>query len=84
MLYLKDIIVVILRLGTFHTICDVMSNFGTHFQDASLRDFFIEAGIIAEDSVHRVMDEKMYSRAVRMHKSIYEAIMRLVWIELIP
>ena len=50
---------IILRLGTFHTICNVMSILRTRFQDADLRDFCIEAGVIAEDSVNLVMDGKM-------------------------
>jgi hypothetical protein len=49
---------IIFRLGT---ICNVMSILGARFQDAGLRDLRIEAGIIAEGSVNRVMDGKMYN-----------------------
>ena len=61
-----------------------MSILGARFQDGGLRDLCIEAGIIEVGSVNRVMDGKMYNRAVRMHKSIYKAFMRLAWIEFIP
>ena len=49
---------IILRLGRFHTICNMMSILGTRFQAVGIRDLCIEAGIIAKDSVNRVMDEK--------------------------
>lgn len=75
---------IILRLGAFHTICNVMSILGCRFQDAGLRDLCIESGLIAEGSINRVMDGKMYNRAIRVHKSIYEALMRLAWTEFIP
>ena len=62
---------IILRLGISQTICNVTSNLSTRFQDAGLRDLYIEASIIAEGSINRVMDGNMYNRAVRVHKSIY-------------
>lgn len=70
---------VLLRLGAFHTICNILSIIGKRFQDAGLRDICIESGIIAEGSVSSVLDGKMHNRAVRVHKCIYEALMRLVW-----
>ncbi|KAK3747382.1 hypothetical protein QZH41_002637 [Actinostola sp. cb2023] len=75
---------IIFRLGTFHTICNVMSIIGKRFQDAGLRDICIESGILAERSVSSVIEGKMYNRAVRIHKYIYEALMRLIWQQFIP
>ena len=75
---------IILRLGTFHTICNVLSIIGKRFQDAGLRDLCIESGIIAEGSITSVLDGKMYNRAVRVHKCIFEAFHRLAWQEFIP
>ncbi|KAK3730477.1 hypothetical protein QZH41_014705 [Actinostola sp. cb2023] len=75
---------IIFRLGTFHTICNVMSIIGKRFQDAGLRDICIESGILAEGSVSSVIEGKMYNRAVRIHKYIYEALMRLIWQQFIP
>lgn len=75
---------IVLRLGTFHTICNVLSIIGKRFQDAGLRDICIESGILAEGSVSSVMDGKMYNRGVRIHKYIYEALMRLVWKQFLP
>ena len=68
---------IIFRLCTFNTICNVMSILGTRFQDAGLQDLCIEVGIIAGGSVNRVMGGTIYKRAVRVHNSIYNALMRL-------
>ena len=66
---------VVLRLGTFHTICTLLSLIGQRFQDAGLKDLFIEAEVIAEGSVSSVLEGKSYNRAVRTHKLAYEAFM---------
>ncbi len=51
------------------------------FQDAGLCDIVIDAGLVAEGSMAKVFDGKNYKRAVRVHKIIYEAMMRMMWIE---
>ena len=70
---------IILRMGTFHTIMTLLAIIGKRFQDSGLRDTCIESGIIAEGSVHGVLEGRMYKRAVRVHKIIYEAALRLAW-----
>ena len=45
---------IILRLGTFHTICNVLAILGKRFRDAGLKDICIEAGIVAEWSIRFV------------------------------
>ena len=39
----------------------------------------IEAGIVADGSINGVLDGKHYNRALRVHKCIYEALLRLAW-----
>ena len=75
---------ILLRMGTFHTICNILAILGKRFGDAGLKDIFIEAGIVAEGSIKGVFDGKHYNHAVRAHKYIYEALMRLAWAELTP
>ena len=75
---------ILLRLGTFYTMCNLLSIIGKRHQDAGLRDLCIESGIIAEGSVSGVLEGKMYNRAVRVHKCVYEALMRLVWQQFSP
>ena len=74
----------LLRLGTFHTICNVLSIIGKRFKDAGLHDICIESGILAEGSVSSVTEGKMYNCAVRVHKYFYETLLRLIWKQFIP
>lgn len=39
--------IIILRLGTFRTICNLMSIIGKRFKDAGLKDLCIESGVTA-------------------------------------
>ena len=70
---------IILRLGTFHTICNLLSIIGKRFGDAGLKDLLIESGVLAEGSVAPVLSGKAYNRAVRVHKCLYEALIRIMW-----
>ena len=66
-------------MDTFHTIITLLAIIGKRFQDAGLLDTCIESGIIAEGSVYGVLEGRMYSRAARVHKIIYEALLHLTW-----
>jgi len=70
---------IILRMGVFHTICTLLSVIGKNFQDAGLKDVCVESGVIADGSIAGVMEGRKYNRAVRLHKLLYEALMRLAW-----
>ena len=63
----------------FHTACTLISITGKRFQDAGLRNLCVEADVVAEGSVSGIMDGRRYNRAVRFHKLMYEALMRLIW-----
>ena len=39
---------IVLRLGTFHTLCTLISIIRKRFQDAELRDLCIESGVVAK------------------------------------
>ena len=73
--HFKDFIV---RMGAFHTICTLLGIIGKRFQDAGFRDLCVESQVIAEGSVSGVMEGRKYNRAVRLHKLVYEALMRQV------
>lgn len=68
---------IVLRLGTFHTLCTLISVIGKRFQDAGLKDLLIEAGVVAEGSVSAVLEGRNYNRGVRVHKLAYEAFIRV-------
>ncbi len=79
----KRFLHIILRMGVFHTICNGLSILGKRFGDAGLKDLLIESHIAAEGSIRGVIEGKHYNRAIRVHKVIYEALMRLAWDEYI-
>lgn len=68
---------ILLRLGTFRTICTSISLIGKRFKDAGLKDLFVEAGVVAEGSVSAVLEGRNYKRGVCVHKLAYEAFMRV-------
>ena len=63
---------------------DLMSTIGKWFQDAGLRYLCIESVVVAEGSASGVMENRKYKRAVRIHKLVYEALIRLAWKGFIP
>ena len=66
-------------MEVFHTICTFLGIIGKRFQDAGLKDICIESGDITEDSLCGVLESRRYNRAVRFHKLMYEAFMRMAW-----
>ena len=71
---------IVLMMGNFHTICNLISTVGTMFGEAGLRDLAVEPGVIAEGSITKVLEGKQYNRAVRLHTLTCEALMRLAWV----
>ena len=70
---------IILRMGVFHTVRNLLSTIGKRFQDGGLRDLCVESGVIAEGSIAGVMEGRKYNHAVKLHKLVYEVLMRLSW-----
>ena len=66
-------------MGVFHTICTMLAVIGKRFGDAGLRDLSVESGVIADGSIAGVLDGKKYNRAIRLHKLVYEALLRFAW-----
>lgn len=56
-----------------------LSILGKRFQDGGVRDICTDSGILGEGSINGVTDGKMYNRAIRVHKCVYEALMRIAW-----
>ncbi|MES9881052.1 MAG: hypothetical protein ABW185_09245 [Sedimenticola sp.] len=70
---------IVLRMGVFHTICNLLSIIGKRFDSAGLRDLAVEANVTAEGSIDSILDGRQYNRGVRLHKIIYEGLIRLCW-----
>lgn len=58
----------VVRLGSFHTICAFLAAIGKRFGDAGLADILVESGIVGSGSVAGVLEGRQYNRAVRTHK----------------
>ena len=52
---------IIIRMGSFHTICNLYSIIGKRFQDAGLWVLCVESGVIDKGSVAGVMDGCKYN-----------------------
>ncbi|KAL8611826.1 hypothetical protein ACOMHN_041288 [Nucella lapillus] len=63
---------------------NVLAIVGKRFQDAGLSDLCIESGLLAKGSVAGVFDGRVYKRGVRVHKSILEALICMIWQCFIP
>ena len=79
--HLEDFQGLVLRMGVFHTICNLLSIIGKRFGSAGLRDLAVESGIIAEGSITSVLEGRQYNRGVRLCKLAYECFFRLAWKE---
>ena len=70
---------IVLRLGAFHTVLNLLSIIGKCFGSAGLRDISVESGIISEGSIESVLNGHKYNRGARLTKLVYEALLRLAW-----
>lgn len=58
----------VVRIGSFHTICAFLAAIGKRFGDAGLADVLMESGVVGSGSVTGVIEGRHYNRAVRTHK----------------
>lgn len=75
---------IVLRLGTSHTLCTLISIIGKRFQDGGLGDLYIESGVVAEGSVSSLMEDRSCNRAVPFRKLSYEAFRHVAWEGFLP
>lgn len=64
----------VLRLGEFHTVMAYLAVIGKRFCDAGLQDILIESGIVAQNSINRVINGHHYNRSIRAHKLLAESL----------
>ena len=68
-----------LQLGRFHTSLAFLAVIGKRFADAGLTKIFVESGVLGVNAVNGVISGKHYNRAVRTHKTVMEAMYRILW-----
>ena len=72
----------VIMMGGFHLLLMLLGVMGSRFGDAGLRELAVQSDVVAEGSVDKALNGKQYNRAVRLHKCVYEALMRLLLKEL--
>ena len=65
-------------MGGFHSLMILLGVIGSRFGDAGIRELAVQSGVVAEGSMDKVISGKHYNRAVRLHKIVYEALMRVL------
>ena len=68
----------VIMMGGFHLLLMLLGVIGSRFGDAGLRELVVQSDVVAEGSVDKALNGKQYNRAVRLHKCVYEALMRLL------
>ena len=71
----------IVMIGSFHVICAYLKMLGKKMNGTGLDDIFVEAGLITPGSLQGVISGKNYSRAMACHKTMLEALERLLLTE---
>lgn len=66
-------------MGAFHIACTFLAVIGKRFGDAGLRDVIIESEILGSGSVVGMLEGRHYNRGIRVHKIVFEAMLRLRW-----
>ena len=69
---------VVVMMGGFHLLMMLLGVIGSRFGDAGIRELAVQSDVVAEGSIDKVISGKHYNRAVRLHKIVYEALMRVL------
>ena len=67
-----------MMMGIFHQYLEFMSILNGRFGDAGLLDALVQSSIVAEGSVDSALRGKSYNRGIRLYKTYYEALYRLL------
>ena len=65
-------------IGTFHLASAYMKMLGKKMVGSGLSDIFLEANMIGSGSLQGVISGKHYERAMHCHKTLLEALERLL------
>ena len=64
-------------MGGFHIALNFSHVVGQRYEQNGFEDLLIEAGLYGASTVNKIMQGKIYNRAIRAHKISFEALMRL-------
>ena len=66
-----------LRMGRSHACCIYLAELVKRFGSPGIREIIVEADLTGPGSAEAVLKGKNYNRALRVMKTVYEALMRL-------
>ena len=70
----------IIMIGTFHLTCAYLKMIGKKMAGTGLDDILLEADLISTGSLSSVLAGKNYARAINCHKTLLEALERLLFL----
>ena len=68
----------VIMMGRFHSLMMLLGIIGHRFGDTGLAELSVESDVVAGGSIEKVLSGKNYNRVIRMHKILYEALMKLL------
>ena len=68
----------VIMMGGFYLLMMLLGIIGHHFGDAGLAKLAVESDDVAGGSIEKILSGKNYNRAIRMHKILYETLIRLL------
>lgn len=71
---------VVIGMGAFHISYNYLALIGKKYRDSGIEDLLIESGVYAAGSTSSLMKGKSFSRGIRAHKLLSEAMFCLIWI----
>ena len=72
----------VIMMSGFHLLMMPLGFIGSRFGEAGMRELAVQSNVVAEGSMEKVIGGNHYNRAVRCHKIVYEALMRVLIQEL--
>ena len=70
---------VVIRFDAFQTVYTFIAVIGKRFKCSGFEDILIESDFVASGLIKGVIEEKHCDRAVRAHKIVSKAFLRLKW-----
>ncbi|CAB4024191.1 Hypothetical predicted protein [Paramuricea clavata] len=68
----------VVLMGGFYLLMTLLAIIGNRFGDSGLSDVAVHSEVIAEGSIDSVLNGKHYNKGIRLHKIMYEAMIKLL------
>lgn len=68
----------VVMMGSFHLLMMLLGVIGSRFDDAGNRELAVQSDVVVEGSMDKVISGKHYNRSMRLHKIVYEGLMRVL------